>query len=129
HRGLADLVNSTPPLPLLGPLIGLLAKILFAVLTWLHSFIGNYGLAIILLTTVIKIAFYPLTQRTMVKMRAVQQQMQRVNPKVKAIKEKYRKVRDAAGRAKMNEEIMALYKREGINPMASLGGCLPLLLQ
>jgi YidC/Oxa1 family membrane protein insertase len=48
---------------------------------------------------------------------------------VKAIREKYRKSKDAASRAKVNEEIMALYQKEGINPMASLGGFLPLLLQ
>ena len=129
HPSLGELVNFTPGVPVLGPIIGALAKILYAARLWLHSYIGNYGVAIIILTTFIKIAFYPITQRTMVKMRAVQQQMQKVQPKIKAIREKYRKVRDAAGRAKMNEEIMGLYKREGINPMASLGGCLPLLLQ
>lgn len=129
HPGLADLVNFTPWMPLIGPLVGILAKFLYGALRWLHSYIGNYGLGIILLTTAIKIAFYPITQRTMVKMRAVQQQMQKVQPKIKAIQERYRKSKDSAGRAKMNEEIMALYKKEGINPMASLGGCLPLLIQ
>jgi len=129
HASLGELVNFTPGVPVLGPIIGALAKILYATLLWLHSYIGNYGVAIIILTTFIKIVFYPITQRTMVKMRGVQQQMQKVQPKIKAIREKYRKVKDAAGRAKMNEEIMGLYKREGINPMASLGGCLPLLLQ
>ena len=128
-RGLDDLVNFAPGVPLIGPLIGVLAKLLYAALRWLYSFIPNYGVAIILMTTAIKIIFYPVTQRTMVKMRGVQQQMQKVQPKVKAIREKYRKSKDPASRAKVNEEIMALYQREGINPMASLGGCLPLLLQ
>lgn len=129
HSGLADLVNFAPTFPVIGPLVGGLAKVLYAILRWLHAYVGNYGLAIIILTTVIKIAFYPLTQRAMVKMRAVQQQMQKLQPKVTAIREKYRKAKDAASRAKMNEDIMALYRREGVNPMASLGGCLPLLLQ
>ena len=129
NRGLADLVNFKPWIPVIGPLVGVLAKFLYATLRWLHSYIGNYGLAIILLTTAIKIAFYPITQRAMVKMRAVQQQMQKIQPKIKAIQERYKRSKDAAGRAKMNEEIMAVYRREGINPMASLGGCLPLVLQ
>ncbi len=128
-RGIEELVNFAPGVPLVGPLVGVLAKLLYAALRWIFSFIPNYGVAIILMTTAIKILFYPVTQRTMVKMRAVQQQMQKVQPKVKAIREKYRKSKDAASRAKVNEEIMALYQKEGINPMASLGGCLPLLLQ
>lgn len=132
-QGLTDLVNFQPMLPLigplLGPLIGLLAKFLWSALRWLNSYVPNYGVDIIVLTTVIKIAFYPITQRAMVKMRGEQKKMQRVQPKVNAIKEKYRKLKDAASRAKVNEEVMALYKREGINPMASLGGCLPMLVQ
>jgi YidC/Oxa1 family membrane protein insertase len=55
--------------------------------------------------------------------------MAKLQPKVRFIKEKYKDKRDMEARRKMNEEMMALYKREGVNPMASLTGCLPLLLQ
>lgn len=126
---LGDLISFYPGVPLLGPLIGTLAKILYAALKWLYIYIPNYGVCIIILTAAIKILFYPITQRTMVKMRQVQQQMARLKPKADAIKNKYKKSKDIANRNKANEEIMELYKREGVNPMASLGGCLPLLLQ
>lgn len=126
---LQGLVNFSYPVPLIGPMIGALATLLFLVLRGLHTYIGNYGVCIILLTTAIKILFYPITQRTMVKMRQVQQDMARLKPKQDAIKKKYAKVKDIAARNKQNEEIMEMYRKEGVNPMASLGGCLPLLLQ
>jgi YidC/Oxa1 family membrane protein insertase len=126
---LQDLVNFSYPVPLVGPMVGALATLLYLVLRALHTYVGNYGVAIILLTAAIKILFYPITQRTMVKMRTVQQQMTRLKPKADAIKKKYAKVKDLASRNKANEEVMELYRKEGVNPMASLGGCLPLLLQ
>jgi YidC/Oxa1 family membrane protein insertase len=58
-----------------------------------------------------------------------QQDMGRLKPKADAIKKKYAKAKDLTTRNKANEEIMELYRKEGVNPMASLGGCLPLLLQ
>src|SRR5262249_38123570 len=128
-HNLHELVNFSYPVPLIGPLIGVLATLLFLILRSLHTYVGNYGVCIILLTAAIKILFYPITQRTMVKMRAVQQQMTRLKPKADAIKKKYAKAKDIATRNKANEEIMEMYRKEGVNPMASLGGCLPLLLQ
>src|SRR5262249_15204965 len=71
NLGLEGLTNFTPGMPLLGPLVGILARILYVSLRWIHGFLPNYGLGIIILTTIIKIIFYPITQRTMVKMRAV----------------------------------------------------------
>jgi|GEM_PF-199127 len=126
---LQNLVNFSYPVPLIGPMVGALATLLFLILRALHNLVGNYGVCIILLTTAIKILFYPITQRTMVKMRSVQQQMAKLKPKADAIKKKYSKAKDLATRNKANEEIMELYRKEGVNPMASLGGCLPLLLQ
>ncbi|HVS00976.1 MAG TPA: membrane protein insertase YidC [Thermoanaerobaculia bacterium] len=107
-----------------------LARPLLAGLHWIHqNVIANYGWAIILLTVVIKLLMLPLTHQSMKSMR----KMQTLNPKMQAIRERYRpKLRDKQGRPnlemqrKMNEEVMALYKSEGVNPA---GGCLPLVLQ
>jgi YidC/Oxa1 family membrane protein insertase len=93
------------------------AKPLFWLLDKIHSVVGNWGLAIILLTILIKLAFYKLTEaqfRSMAKMRKVQ-------PRLMALKERY-----GDDRQKMNQAMMELYKKEKINP---LGGCLPILVQ
>ncbi len=92
-------------------------------LRWTYSGVGNWGLAIILLTLAIRVLLFPLMHTSTVSMR----KMQRVQPKVKAIQEKYKKHKgDAQAKAKMNQEMMELYKIEGVNPM---GGCLPMLVQ
>ncbi len=94
-----------------------IAKPLFWLLSWLHSLFGNWGWAIIVLTILIKLAFYKLSEasyRSMAKMRKVQ-------PRMKALKERY-----GDDRQKMNQALMELYKTEKINP---LGGCLPILVQ
>ena len=104
--------------------------ILLKGLRWIYDHIvPNYGWAIILLTVVIRIVLFPLTHKSTVSM----QKMQKLNPKIQAIRQKYRgKLKDKQGRPspeaqkKMNEEIMALYKSEGVNPA---GGCLPMVLQ
>ncbi len=108
---------------------GWLARPLYVGMEWLHGLIGNWGWTIIALSVLIRLAFFPLMHRSMVKMRKTQQDMARVQPKIHKIKEKYKDSRDMESRKKMNEEMMELYKREGVNPMASLTGCLPLLLQ
>jgi YidC/Oxa1 family membrane protein insertase len=92
-------------------------------LRWIYAGVGNWGLAIILLTLAIRVVLFPLMHTSTVSMR----KMQRVQPKVKAIQEKYKKHKgDAQAKAKMNQEMMELYKIEGVNPM---GGCLPMLVQ
>jgi YidC/Oxa1 family membrane protein insertase len=104
--------------------------ILLKGLRWIYdNIVPNYGWAIILLTVVIRIVLFPLTHKSTVSM----QKMQKLNPKIQAIRQKYRgKLKDKQGRPspdaqkKMNEEIMALYKSEGVNPA---GGCLPMVLQ
>lgn len=89
---------------------------------WLHDHtIPNYGFAIILLTILIKLLFYPLTYKSSISM----YKMQKLQPKIKIIQEKY-KGADAEAKKKMNMELMELYKKEGVNPAS---GCLPLLLQ
>jgi YidC/Oxa1 family membrane protein insertase len=111
-------------------MFGFLARPLLVALHWTHDrLVANYGWAIILLTFAIRILLFPLNHKSIVSM----EKMQRVQPKAQAIQQKWRpKLRDKQGRpdreaqAKMNQEIMALYQAEGINPAA---GCLPLLLQ
>jgi YidC/Oxa1 family membrane protein insertase len=103
---------------------------LFLIMKWLNQHLHSYGLAIIILTFLIKLIFYPITQRTMVNMRRLQTQMKRVQPRVQHLKEQYaRKGRSMKARQEMHEQMMELYRREGINPMAGMTGCLPLLLQ
>ena len=103
---------------------GLLAKPLFAWLKWTyHHVIANWGWAIVLQTLIITLALMPLRIKQMKSML----KMQRVQPQIKSIQEKYKKysLRDPR-KAAMNEEISALYKKEGVNPV---GGCLPMLIQ
>ncbi len=102
---------------------GLIGRFLLTALIWFYSYIGNYGWAIVALTVVIKILLYPLQHKAIVSMK----KMQKVQPKVNALKDKYKKAKtDAEQRQKMNMEMMKLYQQEGINPMS---GCLPILLQ
>ncbi len=82
-----------------------------------YSFLGNYGLAIILLTIVIKIVLLPLTNKSMKSMA----EMSKLKPLMEELKQKY-----GDDKQKLNQEMMALYKTYGINPM---GGCFPMLLQ
>ncbi|MCX7021235.1 MAG: membrane protein insertase YidC, partial [bacterium] len=86
-------------------------------LNFFEGFLGNYGLAILLLSTALKLVMIPLTNKSFRSTMA----MQRLQPKIEAIKEKYK---DDQQRA--NQEVMELYKKHKVSP---LGGCLPLLLQ
>jgi len=86
-------------------------------LQFLYKILHNYGWAIILFSVLIKLVLYPLTRKSYKSMHA----MQELQPKMTAIREKYKK-----DPQRMNQEIMKLYKQHGVNPM---GGCLPLILQ
>ncbi len=102
---------------------GFIAKFLLGVLIWINKFTKNYGFAIIVLTILIKVVLYPLQHKSIVSMK----KMQKAQPKVESIKNKYKKSKtDPEQRQKMNVEMMKLYQQEGINPM---GGCLPIVLQ
>jgi YidC/Oxa1 family membrane protein insertase len=96
---------------------------LLASLQWINQFIHNYGYSIILLTLILTLLLFPFRLKQIFSMK----KMQVVQPKVKAIQEKYKRYKKTdPKRAEMNQEIMALYKEHNVNP---LGGCLPLLLQ
>jgi YidC/Oxa1 family membrane protein insertase len=95
----------------------LIAQPLFKALSWVHGVVGNWGWAIIIVTALIKLIFFPLSQasgKSMAKMRAVA-------PRMKQIQESFKDDREKLGRA-----MMELYKKEKINPLA---GCLPMLVQ
>ena len=103
---------------------GIIAKPLFLWLKWTyHHVVPNWGWAIVLQTIIISVALLPLRITQMKSML----KMQRVAPQIKSIQEKYKKysLRDPR-KAAMNEEISAIYKKEGVNPA---GGCLPMLIQ
>jgi len=111
-------------------LIYVITKWLFLALRWTNKYLGNYGLSIVLLTIAIRSAFFPLTYRSAISMRQNAKKMAKIQPRVKAIQERYRKMKKSMETQRsQNDEIMAVYKKEGLNPMGSLGGCLPLLLQ
>ena len=96
---------------------------LLAALRWIHQFARNYGVAIVILTFAISVVLFPLRLKSMLSMK----KMSAIQPKIKAIQEKYRQYKATDPRKRdMNQEIMALYKEHGVNPM---GGCLPLLIQ
>jgi YidC/Oxa1 family membrane protein insertase len=103
-------------------MFALFAVPLRGALEWVHGFVGNYGWSIIVLTVLINLAMAPLRHKSVVSMR----KMQEIQPQLKAIQDRYAhlKMTDPA-RAKMNEEVMALYREKGANPAS---GCLPMLL-
>ena len=90
---------------------------LFWVLKFFYKFLGNYGWAIILITIVVRIPFIPILNKSQQSMK----KMQKIQPMMADIKEKYKK-----DPQKMQQEMMALYKKHKVNPV---GGCLPMLLQ
>lgn len=94
----------------------LVAEPLIQLLKLFYSFLGNYGLSIVLLTLVIKILFYPLSKASLKSMA----KMQEISPELQRLKEK------KLPPAEMQAEMMAIYKKNGVNP---LGGCLPVLIQ
>ncbi len=95
----------------------LLAQPLFLVLTFFYGFLQNYGIAIILLTAVIKIIFWPLTHKSYSSMKS----MQKLQPEMAKLREKFKNDKE-----RLNKEMMQLYKTHSVNP---LGGCLPMIVQ
>jgi YidC/Oxa1 family membrane protein insertase len=95
---------------------------LLRALKWLNGYVGNYGWSLILLTILINLVMFPLRHKSVVSMR----KMQEIQPEVKAIQDRYAKLKMSdPARGKMNTELMALYKERGVNPAS---GCVPMLL-
>ncbi|HUW62742.1 MAG TPA: membrane protein insertase YidC [Candidatus Bathyarchaeia archaeon] len=94
------------------------AKLLLALLNWFYAhIIANYGLAIIFLTAVVRIAMFPLTLKSMKSMK----KMQLLGPELEQLKEKY-----GENQQELNKKMMEMYRERGVNPV---GGCFPMLLQ
>lgn len=95
----------------------IVAMPLFWVLKFFYKFLGNYGLAIIMLTIVVRVPFIPIMHKSQQSMK----KMQKIQPLMAEIKEKYKN-----DSQKMQKEMMSIYKKHKVNPV---GGCLPMLLQ
>ena len=95
----------------------LVCQFLLNFMNLLHSWLGDYGLSILALTTIIKLTLWPIQNRANRSMR----QMAAISPKMQELKEKYKD-----DPTRMNQELMKLYKQYGINPV---GGCLPMMIQ
>jgi YidC/Oxa1 family membrane protein insertase len=96
---------------------GPIAKPLIYSIKYFYKYTGNYGLAIIIITCILKLVFFPLTHKSYKSMK----DMQKLQPKMTELKEKFKNDRDA-----MNKAVMELYKTHKVNP---LGGCLPMIVQ
>jgi len=94
-----------------------LAKPLLIAMNFFYGYVHNYGIAIIILTIIIKLLFWPLSQKSYASM----EQMKKLQPMVQKLREKY-----GDDKQRLNQETMALYKTYKVNPM---GGCLPMVVQ
>jgi len=95
----------------------IIAKPLVLLLGFLYGYVGNYGVAIILMTIIIKIIFWPLSQKSYKSMNG----LKKIQPLMAELRDKYKDDKET-----LNKEMMALYKRHKVNPA---GGCLPILVQ
>lgn len=95
---------------------------LLRALKWINGFVGNYGWSIIILTVLLNAAMFPLRHKSVVSMR----KMQELQPEMKAIQDRYAKLKTTdPARQKMNTELMNLYRERGVNPAS---GCFPMIL-
>ncbi len=100
-----------------GGIIKPISLLFLAVLNYIYGLVGNYGIAIIILTILVKLIFFPLTHKSYISMA----KMQKIQPEIQKIQKKYKEKPE-----EMNKKVMELYNQHKVNPM---GGCLPLLLQ
>ena len=94
-----------------------IAKPLLYTLKFFYNYVGNYGIAIIIITIILKALFFPLTHKSFKSMKG----MQKIQPEMAKLREKHKDDRDS-----MNKAVMELYKEHKVNPM---GGCLPMIVQ
>ena len=101
-----------------------LSELVLVMMNWLYRFIPNYGWVIVIISLLSKLIFYPLTAKGTRAMRKMQESQARLKPKMDALKKRY-----GDDPKRYNEEMMKLYREEGVNPMAGMAGCLPMLIQ
>ncbi len=102
-----------------------IARLLFAFLKWIHSYVPNWGWAIVLMTIAINTLLFPLKVKSWRSM----QKMQKLMPEMQQIKQRYAKYKLTDPRKQQEQqELMAVYKKHGVNPLGA-GGCLPMVLQ
>jgi len=97
-----------------------LCEFVLWLLIQLQKGVKDYGIVIIILTIILKVVTYPLTQSSMKSM----SKMKEIQPRINKIREKYK-----GNPQQMNQKIMEFYRKEGINPLGGMGGCLPMILQ
>ena len=98
-------------------MFSIIARPLLTILAFFHSFVGNWGIAILMLTFCIRVVFWPLSQKSFKSM----EQMKKLQPMMKKLREKHKDDKEA-----LNKEMMQLYKTYKVNPA---GGCLPIVVQ
>jgi YidC/Oxa1 family membrane protein insertase len=104
---------------------GAIGRLIYQILLFFSRWTHNFGWAIVLLCVVTKVVFYPLTHRSFESMQKMQKDMRVIQPEMDALRERLK-----GSPQKLNKEMMELYRKKGINPLASCqSGCLPLLLQ
>ncbi len=101
-----------------------ISELVLHLMNWLHRFIPNYGWVIVVISVLSKLVFWPLTARGTRAMRKTAEAQARLKPRLDEAKKKYGK--DAQ---RYNQEMMKIYKEEGVNPMAGMAGCMPMLIQ
>lgn len=103
-----------------------LTTVLNTVADW---FQGSYGMSIIIVTLAIRLLIMPLMLNSTKKQMQMKDKMAVIQPEMKVIQDKMKKAKTQADKAKLQQEMMQLYQKHNFNPMASLSGCLPILLQ
>ena len=101
-----------------------IAHALLWFLTWLHSLVLDWGVAIVILVVIVRAILHPITKRSQVNMMKFGRQMQALQPEIEKLKKKY-----ADDQSRLNQEMMKLYREKGVNPAAMAMGCLPMFLQ
>jgi len=101
-----------------------ISELVLGLMNWLHRFIPNYGWVIVVISVLSKLVFWPLTAKGTKSMRKTAESQARLKPRLDEAKKKHGK--DAQ---RYNQEMMKIYKEEGVNPMAGMAGCLPMMIQ
>ena len=124
YNRLRDLDVDAEKLMEFGPFFGWISELLLLAMTWFHGFVGNWGVAIIMITLSIKLIFWIPTSKGIRVQKITAKRMQGIAEPMKAMREKY-----SDNPQKLQKEMMALYQKNNVNPLAMAAGCLPILIQ